>query len=131
MKFSLKLPNYKGFCALSFEGRIALTVVGLFVIVFFVSMTGQRFTNSKLTSIFSEIESRNILAAKKNIEHDLLSWNSSLELIANSAQLSEWYEYKKYGLDREERRYYSTLKKYFKEAEQNQSSLFNIKLNSR
>jgi signal transduction histidine kinase len=130
MKYSLKFTKYKGICSLSFERRIALTLVGLFLLVFVVAMGGLKFTNFKLTKIFSEIESRNILAAKQNLEHDLSSWNSSLALIANSAQISEWYEYKKYGLSREEQRYYSKLEKYFEDANKNQSGLSNITLES-
>lgn len=130
MKYSLKLKKYKGICSLSFERRIALTLVGLFLLVFIVAMGGLKFTNSKLTKIFGEIESRNILAAKQNLEHDLLSWNSSLALIANSAQISEWYEYKKYGLSREAQRYYTKLEKYFEDANKNQSGLSNIALGS-
>lgn len=126
MKYSLASKKHRGICSLSFERRIALTLVGLFLLVFVVAMGGLKFTNSKLNAIFSEIESRNILAAKQNLEHYLLSWNSSLALIANSAQISEWYEYRKYGLTREEQRHYSKLKKYFEDANKNQSGLSNI-----
>lgn len=130
MRHFLRFKKFKDIFLVSFEQRLVLTVVGLFALGFVVAMIGLRFTNERLESIFNEVESRNILAAKQSLEHDLLYWDSSISMIVNSVQISEWYEYKKYGLSREEKRYYLTLKNFFNEASKNNSGLFNITLNS-
>lgn len=112
---------------LSSNHRFALTTLAIFLLVFATAMAGIRYTYS-INRLFDEIESRNILAAKIALEHELFSRTSKLDQIINSVKVLEWYEFKRHGLSRKENLYLLNLKQYLRDIEATDSGLSNISL---
>jgi signal transduction histidine kinase len=127
MKYFLNLAKVSRFFAdQSLAKRLTLTIIGIFMIGYMASAIGIRVTNNKLTSIFNEIEARNKLAATKTLKHDLEVLRSNLILVAESNQISDWYDYKKFGLGREEKRAAFAMEQFFIEAAKGRSGIAKI-----